>query len=267
MLLVAAALRGPLLFPLLLMSPSQSLKRVARRLPGPIYRLLRRLYQRLAPPAVQLQPNPGLLLSELAPRLAAIPGWFNLDDLAHFTLVLGTQAATGLSGDILEIGCYHGRSAAVLALHLQEGEQLFLVDAFDLPLDDNYGDTPSPMGVWRNLQSVVPDLARERVHIQRAYSGELCLPADRRLRLAHVDGGHDAATARADLELCLRHLLPGGVLVVDDYAHPQHPGVSEAVKGLLLEHPGLRVLADLNRSGALGRKLYLAIPPASAPAC
>ncbi|WP_313953493.1 class I SAM-dependent methyltransferase [Accumulibacter sp.] len=248
------------------MPPTQSLKRLARRLPNPIYRVLQRLHQRLAPAAAQLQPKPGPLITELAPRLAAIPGWFNLDDLAHFTLVLGTQAAAGLSGDILEIGCYHGRSAAVLALHLQQGEQLFLVDAFDLPLDEAYGDTPSPQGVWDNLQSVVPGLSRQRVHIQRAYSGDLRLPAECRLRLAHVDGGHDAATARADLELCLRHLLPGGVLVVDDYAHPQHPGVTEAVESLLHEHAGLRVLADLNRSGALGRKLYLSATPAPAPA-
>jgi len=134
-----------------------------------------------------------------------------------------------------------------------------VVDAFDLPLDEAYGDTPSPEGVWRNLQAVVPGLDRGRVQIQRAYSGDLRLAADLRLRLAHVDGGHDAATARADLDLCLRHLIPGGLLVVDDYAHPQHPGVTEAVDGLLREHLGVRVLADLNRRGALGRKLYLAV--------
>jgi hypothetical protein len=55
---------------------------------------------------------------------------------------------------------------------------------FDLPLDEAYGDTPSPEGVWRNLQ---------------------------------------------------------------------------AVDGLLREHLGVRVLPDLNRRGALGRKLYLAV--------
>lgn len=246
---------------------SQVLRGLAKRLPGPFYRKLQRLYRRLTPagPPV-LQPNPGPLISQLAPRLGAIPGWFNLDDLTHFTLVLETQSAAGLTGDLLEIGCFHGRSAAVLALHLQPGEQLYLVDAFDLPLPEIYGDTPSPAGVWRNLLSVVPDLERSRVHIERAYSGKLRLPDGLRLRLAHVDGAHDAATARSDLDLCLRYLIPGGVLVVDDYAHPQHPGVSQAVHALLAGRPDLRVLADVNRLGALGRKLYLttAAPPANA---
>jgi SAM-dependent methyltransferase len=235
------------------------LKRLARRLPSPLYRVLQRLHRRLFPPGPLVQPNPGPLIRDLAPRLGVIPGWFNLDDLAHFTLVLGTQSAAGVRGDLLEIGCFHGRSAAVLALHLQPGERLILVDAFDLPLDEPYGDTPSLQGVRRNLQSVVPGLDLGRVEILRGYSVDLRLPPDLRLRLAHVDGGHAAATARADLALCLRHLMPGGVLVVDDYAHPQYPGVTEAVADLLRDSPGLRVLADLNRRGALGRKLYLVL--------
>jgi hypothetical protein len=115
-----------------------SLRTLARRLPGPVYRSLQRLHRRLASsaPTPALTPNPGPVLTELAPRLAGIPGWFNLDDIAHFTLVLRTQESSGLAGDLLEIGCYHGRSAALLAMHLRAGERLLLSDAFDLPLDD-----------------------------------------------------------------------------------------------------------------------------------
>ncbi len=237
-----------------------SLKKLARRLPSPIYRMLQRLQQRLhrphqAPTAIA---NPGPLLTDVVPRLATIPGWFNIDDLAHFTLVLKTQTSSGVHGDLLEIGCYHGRSAAVLALQLQAGERLFLADAFDLPLSDPYGDTATPEKVWRNLAAAVPTLARERVFIQRAYSSELTLPPDLKVRFAHVDGGHDAATVRTDLTLCAERLVPGGVMVIDDYAHPHYPGVAEAVREFLDQQPSYYVLADLNRAGALGRKLYLA---------
>jgi SAM-dependent methyltransferase len=235
-----------------------SLKKLARRLPGPLFRLLRSLYRRLAPSSVGTAlVSPGPLITEIAPRLAPIPGWFNLDDLAHFTLVLKTQAAAGLRGDLLEIGCYHGRSAAVLAMHLGEGERLILADAFDLPLDEPYGDTPAPEKVWSNLASAVPHLPRERIEILRGYSRDLRLPKDLRVRFAHVDGGHDSATVQVDLALCARRLIPGGVLVVDDYAHPQYPGVSEGVRAFRAGDRGFRVLADLNRTGALGRKLYL----------
>ena len=239
-----------------------SLRKLVRRLPSPIYRGLQRIHRRLQGPrrSPTTVPNPGPLLTDIAPRLAAIPGWFNGDDLAHFTLVLGTQTDSGLHGDLLEIGCYHGRSAVVLALQLQPGERLFLVDAFDLPLDDPYGDTATPDKVWRNLAGAIPGLPRERIDIQRGYSNELRLPPDLELRFAHVDGGHDAATVRGDLAICAQHLIPGGVIVVDDHAHPHYPGVAEAVRDFLTEHTAFRVLADLNRAGALGRKLYLAKP-------
>jgi hypothetical protein len=237
-----------------------SLKKLARRLPSPIYRRLQHIHQRLRGPrgTPTTVPNPGPLLTGVAPQLAAIPGWFNSDDLAHFTLLLGTQSYSGLRGDLLEIGCYHGRSAVVLALHLQAGERLILADAFDLPLDDPYGDTPTPDKVWRNLANAIPGLPRERIDIERGYSSELKLPPDLKLRFAHVDGGHDAATVRGDLTICADHLVPGGVIVVDDHAHPHYPGVAAAVRDFLTEQPAFRVLADLNRAGALGRKLYLA---------
>lgn len=237
-----------------------SFRKLARKLPSPAYRMLQRLHRRLSPGpgSAYAIHNPGPLLTRMAPRLAAIPGWFNLDDLAHFTLVLETQSSAGVRGDLLELGCFHGRSAGVLAAHLQDGERLFLADAFDLPLDDPYGDTPTPEGVERNLKAMVPSLSMDRVTIARAYSRDLKLPPDLRVRFAHVDGGHDAETVRTDLDLCGGRLIPGGIMAVDDYAHPQHPGVTLSVDAFLADHCHYRVVADLNRRGAIGRKLYLA---------
>lgn len=234
------------------------LKRLLRRLPSPVYRRLQQLHRRLFPPPPNRLPaNPGPLITHVAPRVAAIPGWFNLDDLAHFTLLLETQSAAGLQGDLLEIGCFHGRSAAVLAMHLRDGEHLLLIDAFDLPMAEPYGNTPNAESVRRNLAAAVPELDPERVTIHRAYSRDLDLPETTRLRFAHVDGGHDADTVRSDLKTCADRLIPGGVIAVDDYAHPGWPGVTEGVRGFLTDYPAVRVLADLNRGGALGRKLYL----------
>ena len=47
-------------------------------------------------------------------------------------------------------------------------------------------------------------------------------------------------------------------MVIDDYAHPHYPGVAEAVREFLDQQTSHYVLADVNRAGALGRKLYLA---------
>jgi hypothetical protein len=66
-----------------------------------------------------------------------------------------------------------------------------------------------------------------------------------------------AATAFSDIELAAKHLLPKGVIVVDDYQHAFLPGVTRAVDRFLVERREFRVLADLNRHAGHGRKIYL----------
>ncbi len=237
------------------------IRELAKKLPTPLYRLLRHVHHRWQGdrpgPVVFAGGMPGPLLTDHGPRLGWIPGWFKLDDMAHFQLVLATQAAAGLAGDLLEIGCYHGRSAAFLAMHLQPGERLHLCDAFGLAGGESYGDTPTPEGVRRNLSRAVPALEPGRITIHRGLSRDFTLPPDTALRFAHVDGSHRREDAASDLELCAAHLLPGGVIAVDDHHHPDHPGVTEAALAFVERHPEFHVLADLNRAGALGRKLYL----------
>lgn len=109
----------------------------------------------------------------------------------------------------------------------------------------------------RNLEHAVPDPQAGQVMIERCYSRDLRLPTALRVRLAHVDGAHDAATMQHDLALCAAALLPGGIVAVDDHAHTDHPGVSEGVTAFLAVRDDFSVLADPNLGGALGRKLYL----------
>jgi predicted O-methyltransferase YrrM len=180
-----------------------------------------------------------------------------LDDAAHFSLILETQTAAGMQGDLLEIGCYHGRSTALLAMCLRTGEQIVVCDAFDLLLRHSYGDPPTPDILWRNLQTAVPQLRQERVEIYRAYSRDLELSEKARFRFAHIDGGHERDEVLHDLRLCASHMLPGGIIALDDYSHPDYLGVTEGAQLFLDERNDFDVLADLNRRGALGRKLYL----------
>jgi hypothetical protein len=46
-------------------------------------------------------------------------------------------------------------------------------------------------------------------------------------------------------------------VALDDYSHPDYLGVTEGAQLFLDERNDFDVLADLNRRGALGRKLYL----------
>lgn len=200
---------------------------------------------------------PGPLVTEVFEKIRRIPGWFNIDDCAHFYLVLQMQSAYGATGDVLEIGSFFGRSTALLAYCLKPGERLMVCDAFEQPTNDPYPVRPTPDALRHHVRSVNPDLADESLVIMPGYSSALRFPPDQRFRFIHVDGGHSLAEALGDLRLAARHLASGGVLAVDDHAHPDFPEVTAAVRQFTAESADIHVLADLNRHGALGRKLYL----------
>lgn len=198
----------------------------------------------------------GPLLTGLFARIKTIPGWFTYDDCVHFHLVLSLQSYGGVRGDMLEIGSYHGRSTACMAAYLQPGERLVVCDAFEQPTADAYHDKPTPARLRHNLLFVNPDLDWTQVDVRVGLSRDLQL-GDARFRFIHIDGGHSQEAALADMRLCAAHLAPQGVMVMDDYENRYWPGVTAAVDLFLAERRDFMVLADLNRHGAIGRKIYL----------
>ncbi len=207
--------------------------------------------------AIDLAPEarPGPLV-DLFTRIRTIPGWFTYDDCVHFHLVLRMQELMDMRGDMLEIGSYHGRSTACMAAYLRPHETLVVCDAFAQPTDDVYPDRPSPEGLQRNLLSMHPQLDWQQVDVRVGLSRDLQL-GEAQFRFIHIDGGHSQAEALTDMQLCAAHLAPQGVMVVDDYENAYWPGVTAAVDAFLAAHGDFTILADLNRHGAVGRKIYL----------
>lgn len=199
-------------------------------------------------------PGPAV---DLFARLKHIPGWFNVDDCCHFLMLLKHQTLLGLRGDILEIGSYHGRSTALLASSLKSGERLVVCDAFQSETEDRYSERPSPDLLRKNVAQVVPGFDLESLEVHACLSNDLSLEQDRLFRFIHIDGGHSFEQAGFDLMLCSSHTMPGGIIVMDDYGHPDWPGVTRASDEFIAERSDFEILADLNRHGALGRKLYL----------
>jgi cephalosporin hydroxylase len=189
---------------------------------------------------------------EVWSRARLLPGWFTVDDCAHFALVLNLQSALGVRGDLVEIGVYHGRSALVLAHHAARDERVILCDTFEA-CGGAYPDQATPERVRSALGP----------NVDLRVCSSSALRFERPIRFAHIDGDHTYAGALADLRLCAPSLLPGGVLVVDDYHHKDFPEVTPAVDAFLRESPRLRVMADVNRHGAVGRKIYLVNAAAS----
>ncbi len=199
----------------------------------------------------------GPLVVDLFSRIKDVPGWFNLDDCGHFYLLLSCQSAMGVKGDLLEIGSYHGRSTALMAACLRPKERIVVCDAFESDTNDYYSDKPSPEVLISNLERLSPELKKDRIIIHKCLSNDLQLDAEERFRFVHIDGGHSAEQAYFDLNLCSKHMHPNGVMVMDDYHHISFPGVAQGTDRFLKENKNFSVLADLNRHGASGRKLYL----------
>ena len=93
------------------------------------------------PDFLRPEAEPGSLSRDVIAHFRDIKGFFNEDDCMHFHLVLRTQSLLGFAGDILEIGSYFGRSAALLARCLQPGETLVACDAFERDTPDSYAST------------------------------------------------------------------------------------------------------------------------------
>jgi predicted O-methyltransferase YrrM len=181
------------------------------------------------------------------------------DDVVHFLLVLRMQSALGVKGDILEIGAYYGRSAAVLAYGLSSGERLLLCDPFEGETAYHYERPPTRSAVEHTVSLLSTAGSEGRLEIFEGFSTGLDL-VGRSFRFAHIDGSHGESDALADLRLVIDYIIPGGVMVVDDFGHPDWPGVTRAVRTFLSEREDLVNLADANRHAAAGRKLYLMVP-------
>lgn len=199
----------------------------------------------------------GPLIIDVFSRIKDIPGWFNVDDCGHFFLVLSYQSATGVKGDLLEIGSYHGRSTVLMATCLQPGERIVVCDAFESNIDDHYANKPSPAALISNMKRLNPRIGEDRIVIHKCLSNDLHLNKEEKFRFIHIDGGHSAEQAYFDLNLCSKHLTPHGIIVMDDYYNKLWPGVTQGTDKFLNDSDTLGVLADLNRHGAHGRKLYL----------
>lgn len=199
----------------------------------------------------------GPLVTGLFERIKDIPGWFNVDDCGHFALILSYQNATGMRGDLLEIGSYHGRSTAIMATFREASDKIVVCDAFGSETGDQYVNKPTPDNLRRNLRRLSPHLSDDRVLIHECLSKDLELKSGQYFRFVHIDGGHSAEQSYQDLVKCARHTKQHGIIAMDDYHNYDWPGVTEGTDPFLNEHSGFEVLADLNRHGALGRKLYI----------
>lgn len=162
-----------------------------------------------------------------------VQGWMHYADLVLFDLVLAHQLDADITGDLLEIGAYHGKSAIVMGYGLREEERLVVNDLFG-PVN---GEVPSEgMEAYVGLQVETFMENYDRFHhhsrtqnpeIHICPSSVLGLDEDL-FRFTHIDGGHAYNVVVGDLYLAYNHTAPRGIICLDDFRTSHCPGVSAA---------------------------------------
>lgn len=146
--------------------------------------------------------------------------------------------------EIVELGVFQGKTSLVLAWGASQGNGAHVtgVDAWDLAgntYDPPFNTRESERWARFNVQSYgkagTIKLIKGFSHEVAASSSEPWFLGDRKVGLLFVDDDHSKEGARLAIEAWAPHLAPGAVIAIDDYGHPDWPGVAEAVDDLVAE--------------------------------
>lgn len=163
-----------------------------------------------------------------------------VDEARAHTLFQLARHASALDGAFAEIGVYRGGTATLLA-HVAEraGRELHLFDTFagmpetdarDLHLAGDFADT--------SLADVKAFLARHRsVQFHPGEFPATSKPVEtQRFALVHVDVDI-ASSVEACCAFFYPRLVPGGVMVFDDYGFTSCPGAKRATDAFFADKP------------------------------
>jgi hypothetical protein len=168
-----------------------------------------------------------------------VEGWFQYDAALLFMQYNQLAFPQGTAGDVLEIGVHHGLSTIPIASLRGNGKQLTAIDLFEDQQNKNVSVSGSGnRGRFENnMREFYSDA--EFLHVIARPSGELT-PSDlgSGFTFAHIDGGHSPEEVYSDLKLCYDVSKDGGLIALDDYFNPDHPGVCEGAVEFSLRHPG-----------------------------
>lgn len=147
---------------------------------------------------------------------AEFEGFFGDFSIAVLSNLLTAQEEAGVRGDLVEYGVYRGRSAAVLLAHLREGERAVLVDSSNAPQLDALARV-SP--AFEFVQGKSEDL------VAKPGFGET---VGRTVRLSHHDASHTYHNLTSELRFMEGRVVPGGIVVLDDFFNPNFLQVTAA---------------------------------------
>jgi len=162
-----------------------------------------------------------------------VEGWVGHRVIQILEFIKEYHEEHNVVGDICEIGVHHGKLFFVMAHLARPKEKCIAVDIFerqDLNVDQS--GKGSLEQFTRHLKEGFPNLISQVKTI--AWDSMSMTPSSVRsvletsgVRVFSVDGGHTVAHVVNDLCLAQEVLVPGGVVLLDDFFGLAWPGVTE----------------------------------------
>lgn len=196
-----------------------------------------------------MQSGPIVDLEQLAKISTSIPGMISPQSGQHIFTMCYLQE---LQGDVVEIGSWQGRSTSFLARAVQcsgngafyaidhfKGnvgkENYYVVGKSDLSdLENNFLINMEMVGLLDSVKllNMPNDQAEEKIrNIQ--------------IRFLFIDGDHTKEGVEKDIRLFFPKLLPGSIVVFDDFS-TCFPGLIDAVNDLLSRQAFSRIMSYNN---------------------
>lgn len=161
----------------------------------------------------------------------SIPGWGIDDFLIKFFLSLDQyQKENSIRGNLFELGVYYGKVLILLGLMARSDERLVAMDVFETYASHNIdrsGDGVTKEAVLKNLMEFGLTEKTDVIVGDSLFVDFDEHPSLRNLRFAHIDGGHYVDAIVSDLIKAQKIMVPGGIIVVDDWSHNYFTGVNE----------------------------------------
>lgn len=156
-----------------------------------------------------------------------VSGWLQAGPRAAIWALLDYQALSAVSGNIMEIGVFEGRTFGLLIASLRDGERAIAVDVF--------GSDQRRNAFLGNIENL--GLDRERMDLWEMPSvafaaTDECAALEGRVRFLSLDGGHGYDDVLSDLKTSERVLSTDGIVAFDDFFNPWYPEVT----GALFDH-------------------------------
>lgn len=170
-----------------------------------------------------------------------------------YTLCWAARSCAALSGDFVDLGCYDGKTVEIIARYAgfpASGKRYFVYDLFDDPPPEARKGAHGP-GLYAEVKQRLQALGDFRV-VQGRLPDAFVQTSPRRIAFAQLD------LNVADAEIgCLERLydriVPGGMLVLDDYGFVRYRESHERERAFFAER-GTEVLELPTGQGLLVKR-------------